>query len=517
MTLLFFFILMAFIGLCIYIIVFLYINRRKSRFRVKLTILFLLFVMIPVIPLTFLTAHLLSTSARYLTIPGISNAIETSVETIRKQTRLKGKSFLDQYSDIKKISPASLKLYDVESAGQYYINKDNIVPVFSISLHKDGVLQNKNNIVKDIKSQQISRLDNDSMLTYYQYINDTTFKAVVYKVDSEIIAAKNEITQALNIYNTLSLIKNSILQKNVIWGTAALLVIGMMLMAVFIGKKLSLSISEPVQALVKGMNRVAADNLTQPVNTKAKHEFRFMIDTFNNMMDDLKHTRKKLIQAERLAAWQEVARMISHEIKNSLTPISISLRRIRNKTAKKEYTDPAIQESLINIDKEIHSLSNMASKFSEFAKLPSPEKSPVNMNDIINSVVELKKTNAGNIKITTKLEKNLPIIKADQYQMRQILNNLIQNSMDALDNKGEIIINTSESSSPQHTIQITIQDNGCGIEPKIKENIFNPYYTTKERGTGLGLAIVKRIIDEHGGTIRVESTVNKGTTFYIEF
>ncbi len=517
MTLFFFLILLAFIGLCIYIIIFLYINRRKSRFRVKLTILFLLFVMLPVIPLTFLTAHLLTTSARYLTIPGISNAIETSIETIRKQTQEKGKSFLNQFPDIQQISQSNLKQYEVDFAGKYYITKDSILCVFSMSLNRDNISQNKERIIKDVRNKQISYLDDDGMLTYYQYINDTTFKTVVYKVDAEIITAKNEITQALNIYNALSLIKNTILQKNLIWGTAALIVIGMTLLAVFIGKKLTQSISEPIQALVKGMNRIAADDLNQTVTTKAKHEFRFMIDTFNNMMDDLKFTRKKLIQAERLAAWQEVARMISHEIKNSLTPISISLRRIRNKTAKKEYADPAIQESLINIDKEIHSLSNMASKFSEFAKLPSPEKSPVNMNDIIQSVVELKKANTDNIKITIKLKKNLPIINADKYQMRQILNNLIQNSMDAIENKGEITISTSESSSPQHTIQITIQDNGCGIKPTIKDSIFNPYYTTRQRGTGLGLAIVKRIIDEHGGTIRVESEVDKGTIVYIQF
>jgi len=516
MTWLFFLILMAFIGLCIYIIIFLYINRRKSRFRVKLTILFLLFVLLPVIPLTFLTAHLLTTSAKYLTIPGISNAIETSIETIRKQTRMKGKTFLNQFPDIKQISQSNLKQYDVDFAGTYYLTKDSIICVFSMSLNRDNISKNKERIVKDVRNKQISYLNDDGMLTYYQYINDTTFKTVIYKVDSEIIAAKNEITQALNMYNALSLIKNTILQKNLIWGTAALIVIGMTLLAVFIGKKLSQSISEPVQALVKGMNRIAADNLNQPVTTKAKHEFRFMIDTFNNMMDDLKFTRKKLIQAERLAAWQEVARMISHEIKNSLTPISISLRRIRNKTAKKEYADPAIQESLINIDKEIHSLSNMASKFSEFAKLPSPEKSPVNMNDIIQSVVELKKANAGNIKITTKLGKNLPVINADKYQMRQILNNLIQNSIHAIDNTGEIVITTSICSSPAYKIQMIIQDNGCGMDHNTKESMFNPYYTTRERGTGLGLSIVKRIIDEHNGNIKVESTVNKGTIVYIQ-
>ncbi|MFO7890607.1 MAG: ATP-binding protein [bacterium] len=517
MTLLFFFLLIAFALLLIYIIFFWYRNRRKSRFRVQLTILFLLFIMLPVIPLTFLTAHLLTTSARYLTIPGISNAIETSIKTIRKQTQVKGKTFLNQFPDIEQISLSDLKQYDVDFVGKYHLTKDSIICVSSISLNKDNISQNKERILKDIKNKQISYLDDNGTLTYYRYVNDTIFKTVVYKVDSEIIVAKNEISQAMNIYNALSLIKNTILQKNLIWGTAALIVIGMTLLAVFIGKKLSQSISKPVQALVKGMNRIAADNLNQPVDIKAKHEFRFMIDTFNKMMDDLKQTRKKLIQAERLAAWQEVARMISHEIKNSLTPISIALRRIRNKTEKKEYANQTIQESLINIDKEIHSLSNMASKFSEFAKLPSPEKSPVNLNEIINSVVELKKANADNITIITEPKDNLPIINADKYQMRQIFNNLIQNSIDAMDNKGEIRISTSASSSSQHTIQIIIKDNGCGIKPAIKKNIFNPYYTTRERGTGLGLAIVKRVIDEHGGTIRVESEPNKGSTFYIEF
>jgi len=241
-----------------------------------------------------------------------------------------------------------------------------------------------------------------------------------------------------------------------------------------------------------------------------------MIDTFNHMMEDLKQTRHKLIQAERLAAWQQVARMISHEIKNSLTPISIALRRIRNKTAKKEFADLSLQNSLGNIDQEIHSLSKMATQFSEFAKLPAPDKSPVNLNDIITSVVTLNKANAGNITLITHLDNTLPSVRADKYQLRQVLNNLIQNSMEAMSDQGTISIHTSPASSSNHTINIKIQDNGCGLDPEQKDNIFKPYFTTKERGTGLGLAIVKRIIDEHQGTIRVESEKNKGTTFSID-
>jgi len=471
--------------------------------------------MIPVIPLTFLTSHLLTTSAKYLTIPGINDAIETSIETLKNQTQAKGKYFLNKYPDLEQVTPSILDQYDIDFAGKYYLTKDSIFTVSTINSNKYDLLKDKDRILKDIQSKHTSHLEDDGILTYYEFINDTTFKAIVYKVDNEVVTAKKEIILAHNIYNTLSLIKRSILQRNLIWSLAVIIVISMAFLSVSIGKKLSQSISEPVQDLVEGMNRVAANNLNQPVTTKAKHEFRFMIDTFNNMMKDLKHTRKNLIQAERLAAWQEVARMISHEIKNSLTPISIALRRIRNKTSEKEYTDKTIHESLINIDREIHSLSNMASQFSEFAKLPSPDKSSININEVIRSVVDLKKANAGNIKIKINLDNGVPIIKADRYQLRQILNNLIQNSMDSIGDKGEITIISTKSSSSKYKIQIKIQDNGCGINSEIKEKIFKPYYTTKERGTGLGLSIVKRIIDEHNGTIRVESELNKGTTFYI--
>ncbi len=516
MSLLFCLMLAAFTLLCIYIIIFWNKNRLTSRFRVKLTVLFLLLVLLPVIPLTFLTAHLLTTSAKYLTIPGISDAIETSIETLKQQTQEKGKSFLDKNPDFAKVSVALLDQYDIDFIGTYQLKEDSIRTLFTLKSTKNKVLIDKNRLSQNISPAQNSHLSEDGLLTYYSFINDTIFKVIEYTVNDEVMDAKREITHAHNLYNALALIKRSILQKNLIWSLAVLIVVSMTALAVLVGKKLSQSISEPIQQLVEGMNRVAADDLNQPVTTSAKHEFRFMIDTFNHMMEDLKQTRHKLIQAERLAAWQQVARMISHEIKNSLTPISIALRRIRNKTAKKEFADLSLQNSLGNIDQEIHSLSKMATQFSEFAKLPAPDKSPVNLNDIITSVVTLNKANAGNITLITHLDNTLPSVRADKYQLRQVLNNLIQNSMEAMSDQGTISIHTSPASSSNHTINIKIQDNGCGLDPEQKDNIFKPYFTTKERGTGLGLAIVKRIIDEHQGTIRVESEKNKGTTFSID-
>lgn len=516
MPLLFFLMLGAFTLLCLYIIIFWYRNRAKSRFRVKLTVLFLLLVMLPVIPLTFLSAHLLTTGAQYLTIPGISSAIETSIETLRKQTQEKGKNFLQKFPDFTKISPVLLDQYDIDLLGKYRLTEDSIVTLFTLKSGKDNIPLGKKNIIKYMSPDHNSHLENDGTLTYYNFINDTIFKAVVYTVDNEIITARREITHAHNIYNTLSLIKKSILQKNLIWSLAFIIIFSMAVLAVFVGKKLSRSISEPVQNLVEGMNRVAADNLDQPVTINAKYEFRFMIDTFNQMMKDLKHTKDQLIQAERLAAWQQVARMISHEIKNSLTPISIALRRIKNKINEKEYSDSSVQDSLHNIDQEIHSLSTMAVKFSQFAALPAPEKTPINLHEIIDSVVTLHKQDAENITFTTQLNSSLPKIQADKYQIRQVLNNLIQNCMDAVNDKGKISIHTLPSPSPDHTIRIIIKDNGCGIDPEIQKTLFQPYHTTKERGTGLGLFIVKRIIDEHDGSIKVQSEVNKGTTFIIE-
>jgi len=228
------------------------------------------------------------------------------------------------------------------------------------------------------------------------------------------------------------------------------------------------------------------------------------------MIQDLNTSRQKLIQAERLTAWQEVARRISHEIKNSLTPISISLRRLRNHFQGKSLP-PNISESLKAVEEELLTLERMAAEFSEFARMPQPQKTPLDLNEIVRSSVRLAEPTAGSVKIETTLSPDLPSIPADREQMKRLLNNLIKNAVEACHDTGTVIVTTRWSESPGHTITLEIQDHGEGMDEETLEKIFHPYFTTKKKGTGLGLTIVQKIVEDHSGKIQISSEKGKRT------
>ncbi len=503
--------------LSVYFIILWRRSRNRSRFRAKLSIIFLLFVLIPTVPLTFFVAHLLTRSVNILLLPGMGEALDTSLETIRVQVEERGKLFFEKFNPSINWTTDLLEEEKIDLLGIYRLDRDSVITLRSIHLRTSLLPENwtpqRESLVALLTTKQTSRLvsaDEGSMIAVYRLLPDSTIAIAGYSVEPHVLKARDDIVRALDIYNTLSLIKESIIEKNLLWGLAVLLVIGLAMLAIFTAGKLSRGISEPVQDLVKGMVRVADGDLSHPVDTRAKDEFRFLVDSFNKMIHDLDVSRQKLIRAEHIAAWQEIARRISHEIKNSLTPISISLRRFQNHI-QKESLSPALEQSLQDIEEELHGLEVMAREFSTFARMPLPQKSPLDLNEVVQSVVRLAEFSSGRVKLQTNFADNLPPIHADKEQMNRLLTNLIKNAIEASHHGGIVMITTQPAASSEHTIDLVIQDQGEGIDSVTLDKIFHPYYTTKEKGTGLGLAIVQKIVEDHDGEIRIESEKGKGT------
>ena len=492
-------------------------RKSRSRFQTKLTIFFLLFVLIPSIPLTLFVANLLTQSADVLLLPGMGEALETSLKTLRTQVEEPGKKFLTKHTDPAAWTQTLLRDEGVDFVGHYRLSERNMVHLNTLRLPTSslnpGWHPQPESLLDALSTTQTSRfipVGEKTLIAVYCSLTDATVAVAVYPIAPYIVDAKTEIDQALGVYNTLSLLKESIIQKKLIWVLAVLLVGGLTLVSVFAAKKFSQGISQPVQVLVEGMNRVAGGDLNHQVEIKTQDEFRFLVDSFNTMTRELKTSRQKLIQAERLAAWQEVARQISHELKNSLTPISISLRRLRSHIVDKSPS-PKIAVSLQSMEEELHSIERMAAEFSEFARMPQPQKSTVNLNEIVQSVVLLTQPWAGRINIQTHLSSHLPSIQADPEQMKRLLHNLIKNAVEASHDPETVSVTTQPVESAEHKIELEIQDQGEGMDEEELERIFQPYYTTKQKGTGLGLAIVQKIVEAHDGEIRVESAAGKGT------
>ncbi|MBN2030381.1 HAMP domain-containing protein [bacterium] len=492
-------------------------SRNRSRFRAKLSIIFLLFVLIPTVPLTFLVAHLLTRSVRVLLLPGIGEALDTSLETIRLQVEERGKLFLEAFDPSVNYTPNILEEEKIDLLGIYRFDRDSVITLHSIRLQTSLLPENwtpqRESLVDLLTTERTSRLislGEGSMITVYRPLSDSTFAVAGYPVETHVLKARDDVVRALDIYNTLSLLKESIIEKNLLWILALLLVVGLAVLAVITARKFSRGISEPVQDLVKGMELVADGDLSHQVYTRAKDEFRFLVDSFNKMIHDLAVSRRKLIRAERMAAWQEIARRISHEMKNSLTPVSISLRRFQNHI-QQESLPPALEQSLQDIQEELHGLEVMAKEFSTFARMPLPQKSPLDLNEVVQSVVRLAEFSSGQVNVRTNLAAHLPLINADREQMKRLLTNLIKNGIEASRGNGTVMITTGVAASSEHAVKLVIQDQGEGIDSETLDKIFHPYYTTKEKGTGLGLAIVQKIVEDHDGEIRIESEKGKGT------
>jgi len=225
-----------------------------------------------------------------------------------------------------------------------------------------------------------------------------------------------------------------------------------------------------------------------------------------------------LIQAQKNAAWGEVAKRLAHEIKNPLTPIQLSAERLQHKLAS-ELSEPSakiLQRSTQTIVNQVEAMKSMVDDFSEYARPSKKQVEYINLNLLINEILALYILQT-DIKIVTAFSTENIVIEADAVSIRQVLHNLVKNAQEAMNDKGKIDIKLDKVvRNNTEYAEFSIYDDGCGLNEKQIETIFEPYVTTKAKGTGLGLAIVKKIIEEHGGVIWVDTTYNKGAGFVVQ-
>ena len=235
-----------------------------------------------------------------------------------------------------------------------------------------------------------------------------------------------------------------------------------------------------------------------------------------------------LIRAQRVAAWRDVARRLAHEIKNPLTPIQLSAERLRRNFA----TAPTHARALVDectgaIVTEVEALKGLVDEFAQFARLRGPRTLPSDLNRLITDTLFLYAgvLQHATLQIDNEPGADLPPVRIDAEQIRQVIINLVDNAMEALggpqapvrpDGRPPRIVLTTSYDRPNGVVRLTVADNGPGVPPSDRDKLFMPYYSTKGRGSGLGLAIVRRIVAEHGGTIEVGDSSPSGTIFTVE-
>ncbi|MDR2218990.1 MAG: HAMP domain-containing protein [Methylobacillus sp.] len=216
-----------------------------------------------------------------------------------------------------------------------------------------------------------------------------------------------------------------------------------------------------------------------------------------------------LLQAQRDAAWGEVARRLAHEIKNPLTPIMLSAERLEHKLSDKLEGGDAevLKRATQTIVGQVSALKNMVDEFSEYARSPALNLAALDFNTLVRDVLALYEAHGSRIKLEAK--ENLPLVYGDATMLRQVLHNLLKNAQEVLESKPDSLIRVKIASEGD-MVRLEISDNGPGFPPELMTRAFEPYMTTKRHGTGLGLAIVKKIVEEHKGTIRIENQPQGG-------
>ena len=275
-------------------------------------------------------------------------------------------------------------------------------------------------------------------------------------------------------------------------------------------------VTRPVVSLAEAARRVAAGDLAAKVEVESRDELGELAVSFNRMTEDLAHQKDLTVQAERVAAWRELARRLAHELKNPLFPLQVTVENlVRAKQKAPEMFEEVFDEGTATLLAEINNLKTIIGRFSEFSKMPQPQRRPTQVNELVQSVLRVFQAQLdarSQITVHTNLAA-LPEISADPDLLHRALSNLVLNAIDAMQHGGELRVRTQALNG---RIEISVSDTGAGLAPEECERLFTPYYTTKQHGSGLGLAIVQSVVTDHGGRISVESAKDKGTTFRIE-
>ena len=275
-------------------------------------------------------------------------------------------------------------------------------------------------------------------------------------------------------------------------------------------------ITKPIRMLNNRLEKLRIGKENEKILWKRQDEIGKLVDAYNNMVDELEESARMLADSERENAWKDVARQVAHEIKNPLTPMKLSVQFLQKSWNEKlPDWDQRLQRFTETLIQQIDILENIATEFSEFAVMPTPQKKDINLLDVIQKSIQLFHSNESvDIRFHFDKEKDFHIF-ADPKQFHRVFTNLIKNAIQAIppERKGKVDIFLEKENG---TIRIIVQDNGKGISEEQGKKIFRPNFTTKSGGMGIGLSMTRSIIRSQNGKIFFESKPGEGTRFIIE-
>ena len=408
------------------------------------------------------------------------------------------------------------EIYLFDSSGSVLLkDTDNPDSEFKVPLDEyfDEALEGKPVSIENPQEKKAA-----FMIKLNNYID--TYLYVAKNVQPKLLNYLDATEQAVNFYYT---VENNRTGIKITFAIIYIIIISMLL---FFTMVLAIAfagrLTQPIINLISASENISSGQLDSKVpEIESDEEIKTLNRNFNNMIDRLKTQQDKLLVAERFSAWETVARKLAHEIKNPLTPIQLSIDRLREKYSEKlKDENNEFTKYLETINRQIVDIKKLVDEFSGFARMPSPILKKINILDVINRSIDFYKMSDKNLNITLNGNfKKKYFIQGDNEQLYRAFLNLIKNSMEAIEEKKQKHTNLLgkidvEIHSNNEYIVIKMKDNGTGF--KDTKNILKPYFTTKQDGTGLGLPIVSKIINEHSGDIEFINN-SKGAEINIHF
>jgi nitrogen fixation/metabolism regulation signal transduction histidine kinase len=495
-------------------------KKEGSRFRLRLTLFFLIVTLIPVVPLALISNNLISRSINLWFVSGIEDslmdALEVSKELYGKLTRESVEEWERFCLNCSEEEIKSIGFKTIDGVLSFSKEGDEMRVVFLKDLEVTEYID-QNLKFSDIEPHGWRRINtekHDYLLTPVKSGAGRRY-VLIREIPDNIRNHTAQVSAGLQNYRTLKVIREP--AKGIIILLFTALIMPFVLLSFYLSLLISREVTDPIKELVIATQKVAGDDLTYTINLKAKDELKLLINSFNKMTRDLRVNKELLKHSERSAAWRDIARKIAHEIKNPLTPIKLSAERMLKLYDRNDSYREVLKKGITTILREVETITRMVNEFYEFARFPETRLGRHDVVPLINEILDLLKNTHREITFAFNHTTESAFIMIDAAQVRIALLNIIYNSINAVKENGIITISCYPGSGPGNgSYIIAINDNGTGIDPDIRDRIFEPYFSKDGRGIGLGLAIVEKIVLDNKGRIWFESEPGN-TTFYMEF
>ncbi len=404
------------------------------------------------------------------------------------------KIFQDRIYEVALIHKLTISIYDMngkllKSSIPFDFEKDQSITLSKETLEKLAVNSN-HRVTEDKKEGGITHLSS------YTYINDNRFKRIGVL---ELRIAQNNLDQKRELEEFMS--------------SLSLVYMLMFVIAILLAYFLSSYITRSIQTISEKIKETRLNKRNEKITLEsASSEINSLIESYNNMIDQLEESAVKLARSEREQAWKEMAKQVAHEIKNPLTPMRLSVQSFERKF---NANDPSIKEKLAEYSntliQQIDVMSSIASAFSDFAKMPTQKREKIDVIKVIKHALDIFVEDY----IIYRPKREELIAYLDKSQLVRIVTNLVKNAIQAIETTNPTPVVEVTVDEINSTVVIGVMDNGIGIGKENVDLIFEPKFTTKTSGMGLGLPMVKKIVETYDGTIEFESNEGKGTVFTV--